>query len=156
MLNWQSYLRDETVAVIGGDDEIDWPRTLKCDVVVRINNHFNRQGRRCNVVYYSCAEDLGYCDATFERALRLGLRWAWLNMTHSLLCSPDQTYVKAADYCKSQALPYSQYFHGPADIWNTFECLKSAPPVFQWSRELSERYDFHPLTGILAIYHIVT
>jgi len=155
MINWQSYMKDKTVAIVGGDDDIDWKRVLQCDVVVRINDHFARQGRRCNVLYYSCADDLSYCDSAFSRAVDLGLRWAWLNMTHMLLCAPDQTYLRASAYCESAAIPYCQYFHGPAEIWDTFLCLDKVPDRFQWSRELSNKYSFHPLTGILALYHII-
>lgn len=146
--SFDEFVSGKHVAVIGGSDEIEWDAVEECDVVVRVNGHWLRQRGRCEVLFYSCADDLDY-RIFGERALWQSLKWGLINNSHRLFggyASQKTEWVisQMLEHC----IPVETYLSVPARAWEVFAAIKDQRP---WSRELAERYDFHPLTGVLAV-----
>lgn len=151
-MDFNSIVDSKSVALIGGADEIDWSEVEKCDLVARVNSHWNRQGGRCDVLYFSCARDLDF--SMFEKAeLWSQLKFVLVNLSHSLF---GEIAAERARFVISllieRRVPFATYYHAPARAWHLFENLRGKE---SWERRLSERYDFHPLTGILATEHLL-
>lgn len=152
---WHKFLNDKSVAVVGGDDDIDWGWVNKCNYVARVNGHWQRQRGRCDILYYSCADDL---DLTMfdDGELYKDLQFAWVNAAHTLFNSAEQLtrFLLVTEKLKEQNIPMFMYVLAPARAFEVFERLKELPEKYAWTRELAEKGSFHPLTGIAATYHL--
>lgn len=151
-MDFNSIVRDKSVALIGGADEINWTEVEKCDLVARVNSHWSRQGGRCNILYFSCARDLEF--SMFEKAeLWSQLKFVLVNLSHTLFGSIAAERARfVISLLFERKIPFLTYYHAPARAWHLFEHLRGKD---SWERKLSERYDFHPLTGILATEHLL-
>lgn len=153
-MNFNSYINGKTVALVGGSDEIDWQEVNKCEVVARVNGHWMRQGGRCELLYYSCADDLDY-EMWQRPDLFEQLEFAMVNRTHQLFggYASEKTALVISKLVEHN-IPHEFYYNAPGHAWDVFRELRNVKDGL-WSRELSERYDFHPLTGIIALEHLL-
>lgn len=151
---WRELTEGRSVCLVGGHDEINWDVVNQADTVVRVNGHWARQRGRCDVVYFSCAEDAGAEPMFYaESEIWKSLQFVWLNMTHGLFQQWD-VFAGVADACAQHFVPTSTYVHGPGQIFDRFTVLQDLPPHHEWSRMFAKQYDFHPLTGVLALKHL--
>lgn len=141
---------DKSVALVGGADNIDWDSVNKADLVARVNSHWARQGGHCDILYFSCAACLDYRIFTQEELLSQ-LKFIMINLSHSLFGITEHAQ-KVWDKAVHRGIPYEFYYHAPARAYQVFNVLRNRQG---WDRELSERYDFHPLTGVLATEHLL-
>lgn len=150
---FDSLVSQKSVALIGGSDSIEWDEVNKCDLVARVNGHWARQGGRCEVLYYSCADDLDY-RMWSDPELWKQLKFAVVNLSHRLFggyAGEKTNWVisQLIEHC----VPIETYVSAPHHAWQVFKVLQEQPQ--SWSRDLAARYDFHPLTGILAVEHLL-
>lgn len=124
-------LQGKTVAIVGGSDRWDRERADACDIVVRVNANWRRQGGRIDAVYTrEVAPDDDYDLAIFVAFDMEADDEAWLG------------------FCELYQIPfvqfYAQRFGGP----NPYR------PELEWLNEFNWRLGTLPLTGLLAIAHI--
>lgn len=145
-------VKDRKVAVIGGCDNINWDAVNSADFVVRVNGHWQRQRGRVDALFYSCADDLDY--SIFDDSdLWSDLKFAFVNLSHKLFggyAAQKTGYV--VERLLEREIPIEPYFSVPSRAWQVFTALSE---LRVWSRELAERYDFHPLTGVLATQRMI-
>lgn len=151
--DYKNFLEGRSVALIGGDDDIDWNRVNECSVVVRVNDHWKRQRGRCDVLYYSCARDIGVDIFSYPELYSGGLEWCWLNKTHHIFAQ-GQNFFTAKAKCAEHKVKQLQYWHAPMELFHLCEPLQHLQEEELWTKELSTKYSFHPLTGLLALEHI--
>lgn len=145
-------IQNAKVAVVGGADTIDEAVVERSHYVARVNSHWMRQGGRCDVLYFSCAGDLDYRMFWDDKFLS-GLKFAMLNFSHTLFgLNAGAKTAGVIRILKEARIPFDGYYHAPAAAWNTFTHLRGRD---DWTKALAERYGFHPLTGILAIEHLL-
>lgn len=153
-MNFNEYVNGKTVALVGGADDVDWNEVNKRDIVARVNGHWMRQGGRCELLYYSCADDLDY-RMWGQAELYEQLQFVMVNKTHELFggYAGEKTKFVTRSLI-DRFIPFNIFYSAPAHAWSVFEVLRNLSDC-AWSRELSERYDFHPLTGIVALEHLL-
>ena len=78
---YSDLLRDKTVALVGGHDQVDWDRVNSCDFVVRLNDHWLRQRGRVDILYSSCASDVNH-RSIFEDDFCSQIKYMQLNRFH--------------------------------------------------------------------------
>lgn len=146
---FNAFARNKRIAVVGGSDDIEWNEVDACDLVVRVNGHWQRQGGRCDVLCYSCADDLNY-SMWDDSNLWSELKFALINLAHKLFggYAGEKTNL-VCSLLQKHSVPFETYVGAPAYAWKTFKVLQECPDT--WSRDLAERHDFHPLTGVLAV-----
>lgn len=145
-------VRGAKVALVGGAETIEESEIEKAHFVARVNSHWMRQGGRCEILYFSCTRDLDYRMFWNDEFLR-GLKFVMLNFSQTLFgATAGAKTAGVIRILKAARVPFAGYYHAPAGAWNVFTSLREQRT---WERQLSERYDFHPLTGILAIEHLL-
>ena len=143
-----------SVALVGGVDAFD-ARILDVDVVVRVNGHWQKQRGKCDVLYWSSASDLPW-NIFDDEELWWTLRHVAFSFSPALFSEASITHINAARRkCEAHGVSWSRYFHAPAEAWQVFSRLQDAPTSECFCKELSERYSFHPLTGAIALHHIL-
>ena len=151
--DYYSYIEGRSVAIVGGDDEIDRTAVNGCSVVVRINNHWQRQRGRCDVLYYSCAKDIGLSIFDDEELYSGGLEWCWLNKTHFIF-GQGGNFFSAKARCADKGVKQLHYWHAPAELFHLCEPLKQLKEDERWTMNLSAKHSFHPLSGLVALEHV--
>jgi hypothetical protein len=153
--SYHAALKDKRVVVLGGDDDIDWNYVKGFDFVARVNGHWQRQRGRCDILYYSCADDL---DMTMfdDPALYDDLKFAWINGSHMLFNGQAQIarFLCVTELLKKRNIPMFMYVLAPVRAYQTFVQLRELHPRYEWARRMAERWSFHPLTGMAAVYHL--
>lgn len=150
---WETLTDGKTICLVGGCDQIDWRVVDEADVVVRVNGHWARQRGRCDVVYFSCASDANAERIFLDPKLWSELKFAWLNITHCLFAQTE-IYGSVIMHCHNHSVPRATYVHGPAQLFATHQALSDLLPHQEWSKIFAQEYDFHPLTGMLALRHL--
>ena len=138
MKDTQSFLRqllyNKSVAIVGGHDSIDWQRVNECDLVCRINYHWQRQGGRFDIHY------TGACDQkpSFPHHLN-GY------VAYSLECRYSEDY---ANYTRAEKLQTAPFLRD--------SYCKPNPhgPEFEWLNSFSNELNTKPFTGFVAIRQI--
>lgn len=149
-----SYLQNKSVAVVGGHDDINWTAVNSCDVVVRVNSHWLRQRGRIDVLYYSCARDIGLEIIQDNQFVTKPPTWMWLNAAHVLFGKEAGSMPELIDFAEETNIAWDYYWHAPGDAFTIFPLLKQVSDARAWTRDFANSYRFHPLTGILAVYHL--
>ena len=152
--DYADFLRGKAVALVGGHDHIDWDRVNLSDVVIRINGHWARQGGRIDSIYDSCASDI--CHKFYNHEdVRKQLKFAMLNITHIFFSHEGSEYRKITKTLCDYNIPWDFYVHAPAKLFSVMEQLKEVPPRHQWYVDWIHKWGLYPLTGILAIQHLL-
>lgn len=140
-------LRDRSIALVGGDDAVDWNRVEACDLVVRVNDHYLRQRHRIDIIYHSCGTDLNYDLEPLRQ-----LKFAWFQgMT---LLFNAQEYATMKRFCLDNAIPYGLYYNATAPCYNLMPELNPISAEHKWLKDFAEAYDTYPFTGIVALRHL--
>jgi hypothetical protein len=175
---YDNFLRDKTVALVGGNDEIDWVRVNQADYVVRVNDHFMRQGGRCDVIYTSCATDLDYRAFThnlrlvpatvalsvtnchellgdaqpFESSsLHRTLKFVWANAMPLLFGAKE--FATVGQYCIDHGIPLGRYYNATKPCYALIRELNPLPAEHQWLKNFVDKYSY-PFNGIVALLHL--
>lgn len=152
---WKELTKGKSVALVGGSDKINWNRVNQCDLVARVNSHWERQRGRCDILYFSCGDDLSI-DFLDDPELYDTLKFAWVNASN-MLFNGDRQIAKYAEVCsliRKRNVQMALYASGPPKAFETFDCLRNLGPRYRWTRDLARRWEFHPLTGMIALYHL--
>lgn len=136
------YLYGKSVLVIGGADHQGFnPKDF--DLVLRVNDHFIRQGGRCDILVHNCCIS-AYPGRVFDflgdSILEVGL----------VVANPHQQpgFKMAKKYCEYSATIFD-YFDFERLVYSKEDELQH-----QWSQVMMEMYDFKPFTGLLAIAYL--
>lgn len=141
-------LKGKSIALVGGDDEIDWAKVEFCDLVVRVNDHYIRQKHRIDIIYHSCGTDLNYDDLEPLK----NLKFAWLQGMTLLFGAKEFDTIR--NLCLGAKTPYGVYYNATAPCYNLIAELNPIPPEHAWLKNFSEQYNTYPFTGIVALRHI--
>lgn len=153
-IDYANLLRGKTVSIVGGHDGVDWDYVDDADYVVRCNGHVARQGRRVDILYDSCACDI---DHSFydNRSIQSQLKFVMLNITHVFFSWTASEYKLVTQKLHDAQIPYDIYVHAPAKLFSTMEQLRKIPPRHQWYLDWIKKWGIYPLTGVLAIHHLL-
>lgn len=158
---WQrmnDLLYKKRVRLIGGcDEDIGESNDAagRGEVVVRVNSHWKRQRGRCDILFFSCANDLDYSMLEDEE-LYSTLKLVAVNATPALFGEGGGERVATVlSKMLHRRVPVELYYCAPLPAWSTFVQLKKMiSGGHAWSYDLSNRYHFHPLTGMLALHRL--
>ena len=150
-LKYADLLWDKSVTIVGGReiDEEERCKVESYDLIVRINNHWERNGPNNNTGRYPRTNILYWCGAPFFKAplnelRRAGFRFACMH-------SGGRSHMLAS-WMKELGIPYITYDH------EKLTCKAGAHKVLEpkdkWFETWKRKYDLHPLTGVIAIRHI--
>jgi hypothetical protein len=149
---FEDLVRGARVALVGGAASIDEDIVKNADVVARVNSHWVRQRGRVELLYFSAAPDLDY-SLFQDDAFWSSLRFMMLNISHRLFGSvAGERLGPIIAALLERKIPFQTYCHAPGRAWQVFDVLKNEQ---SFVRALAERYDFHPLTGMLALEHLL-
>jgi hypothetical protein len=125
-------LRGKTVAIVGGSDNWDRAGAERCDIVVRVNANWVRQGGRMGAVYTrEVAPQPEYQACQFVAFDMEADDEAWLS------------------FCDVNHVPFVQFFT------NRFAKPNPYRPDLEWFNSFNWMLRTTPLTGITAIAHLV-
>lgn len=139
-------LTNRTVALVGGDDEIDWDKVESCDLVVRVNDHYIRQGHRVDILYHSCASDLLY-----ELDPLMDTKFFWLQGMMRLFSKVESNTMES--FCAERGIPCGTFLNATAPLYALMPELNPLPPEYQWLKDFNETYSY-PFTGVVALKHL--
>lgn len=135
----QRIIKDKKVILVGGwDSDPEHNLIQKYDVVVRINNHWNRQKGRCDILYQNCA-------------------WDTVDWVDAFIYPHQQEYPLVVFD-----------FHGGEYRRNMEFCQKKLIPYTYFRRETKDEEHWHhklfhdmnkiqrssPFMGTMAAYHL--
>lgn len=89
-----------------------------------------------------------------NHALMGQLKWAWLNIAHNLFGPDAGSYHVVRRLCLTYGVEVGTMLHAPPGAFETFVQLRAVPLEHRWCKELAVEWNFHPLTGVLALYHL--
>lgn len=132
--DYASIIEGKAVTLIGGASlasNIDYN-----NILVRCNTNYSASVFPVDVLYLSSAPNL---DELQNNLMHFRLKYAWLNM------NAVNTFLYA-DMCRKYKIPHAYYNR------YTYESYKTKST---WVAKLQQMYDFLPLTGVIAMYHIM-
>lgn len=153
-LDYARLLEGETLALIGGHDEIDWVEVEKVDLVARINGHWWRQRGRVELLYDSCAHDnirKMYQDDRFWGQVK----FAHLNITHTFFSGQGGEYYENRARFVEHGVDWDFYVHAPRRLFDEMDQLKTVPERHKWYINFIEEWNIYPFTGVLALCHLL-
>jgi len=133
-LSYFDMLRNKNICIVGGCDNYDETFLNQFDVVIRINNHWVRQGGQCNVLYHC-----------LDRGLE--------EITELLTLFPKRL-IMHLNTTSTDILPLKADF--PKHIYYEFKqarFIKPSPygPEHEWLNVLQNIYCTDFFTGIVAL-----
>ena len=92
-----------------------------------------------------------------KRLYGSGLEFAWVNGSHMLFNGERQVakFALACDLLRKNGVKCLMYVLAPANAFNTFAVLRNLSGRYAWSKELATWWEFHPLTGMATLYHVL-
>jgi len=144
------YFDGQIVHVVGGcDDGLD-KRMFECDdfpTVVRINDHWLRQGGRIDVAYCGCP----------QHVLDMAERWRGKSVKPKLVMlgmslernGSSQLHERAIQTCQELQIEVERF-----DVRRYERCNRHGPE-YEWCNALWKRLKTMPLTGVLAVCDIL-
>lgn len=147
---YHSILKGKSIAIVGGHNDVDWARVNKCDLVVRINDHYPRQGGRLDILYHHCGDEADY--SMFAKGPIITTKFIWLNRMQCLFGPSRFSWL--ARYCHDNKITWAPYYHAPKSCFDLVVELKGIPDEDRWPEDFSEVYDVYAFTGVLALHHL--
>ena len=132
--DYRELIEGKAVTLIGGGPDIT---SVDYDtLIVRCNTNYLASIQPADILYLSSADNIGQLEANLDQDR---LKYVWINMN----AGNCQLY---SNLCIRYGVPYDYYVRYARETYRTRN---------SWYAQFQGKYEFLPLTGVLAMYHIM-